>query len=115
MMPILRISIDERENPNLSISQAQIKLRTCITILSLFKIQCTTEKITFLYFKRIQKVLKKNHTSDLDVPESNPHDEDEDQNCRSLINLKSSMTRTLILAHFRWEEKKSGGYGSQSL
>ena len=46
-------------------------------------------KITFLYFKRIQKVLT-NHTLYLDVPKSNPHDEDEDRNRKSLVNPKSS-------------------------
>ena len=33
--------------------------------------------------------LKTHHTSDFDVPKSNPHGEDEDRNCKSLVNPKS--------------------------
>ena len=36
------------------------------------------------------KSVKENHTLDSDVPESNPHGENEDRNSRSLVNLKSS-------------------------
>ena len=47
-------------------------------------------KIIFLNFKVIKKNANKNHTLDSDVPKSNPRGEDEEQNCKSFINLKSS-------------------------
>ena len=46
------------KNPDLFISQAWIRLRTCITILGFSKSYAQWKK-TFLNFKRIQKVLTK--------------------------------------------------------
>ena len=62
-------------------------------------------KITFLYFKRIQKVLT-NHTLYLDVLESNPHGEDEDRNRKSLVNPKSS---SWWLEPWSWHTSGRGG------
>ena len=74
-------------------------------------------KTTFLYFKRIQKSANESHALDSDVPESNPHGEDEDQNCRSIVNPKffRPMSWTLILVHFLWGGKEGGCYDSLSL
>ena len=47
-------------------------------------------KIVFFYFKKKLKSAKENHTLDSNVPESNLHGENEDQNHRSLVNMKSS-------------------------
>ena len=48
------------------------------------------EKYYFFTLKKKLKSAKENHTLDSNVPESNPHGEDEDQNHRSLVNMKSS-------------------------
>ena len=71
--------------------------------------------ITFLYFKRIQKVLTKTipriemfpnqiHTVKMKIEIVEVHKPE----------VFYSMTQTLILAHFRWARKDGGGYDSQS-
>ena len=47
-------------------------------------------KIAFLNFKVIKKSANKNHTSNSDIPESNPCGEDEERNHKSLVNPKFS-------------------------
>ena len=49
----------EGKNPNPFVSQFRIMLGTCITILGFLLTLMHSGKITFLYFKRIQKVLTK--------------------------------------------------------
>ena len=49
----------EGKNPNLFVSQFRIMLGICITILGFLLTLMHSGKITFLYFRRIQKVLTK--------------------------------------------------------
>ena len=54
-------------------------------------------KIAFLNFKVIKKSANKNHTSNSDIPKSNPCGEDEERNRKSLLNAKSSLPDDLNL------------------
>ena len=71
----------------ISISYAQIRLRTCLTILGFSK-SYVKWKICIFKLKTNSKSDKEKHTLDLDVLESNPHGEDEERSCKSLINPK---------------------------
>ena len=63
--------------PNLSVSQAWIKLGTCLTILSFSKSYARWKKIIFKLKKDLESANKK-YTLDLDVLKSNPRGEDKE-------------------------------------